>query len=80
MLTMMIATSSSLINLQRGHTGDGIEVGILMEQLDVLCNAKGSDQTVDGLPDREASPSTGAVDLGRVFKYCQPIYPQYGIQ
>src|SRR5436309_775053 len=60
--------------------GDGVEVGILMEQLDLFFDAKGSDEAIDGLPDREASPSTGAVDLGGVFKSRQPLYPQDGIQ
>jgi hypothetical protein len=45
-----------------------------MEQLDVFFDAKGSDETIDGLPDRDISPSTGAVDLGGVFKCCEPLY------
>jgi hypothetical protein len=77
---MMIATSWSTINPQRGRMSNGVEVGILMEQLDVFFDAKSSDETIDGLPDREASPSAGAVDLGGVFKCCQPLYPQDGIQ
>jgi hypothetical protein len=60
--------------------GDGVEVGILMEQLDVFFDAKGSDETIDGLPDRQALPSTGAVDLGGVFKCQQSLDPQDGIQ
>ena len=59
---------------------DGVEVGILMEQLDVFFDAKGSDEAIDGLPDRKASPSTGAIDLGGVFKCRQPLYPQVGIE
>jgi hypothetical protein len=54
--------------------GDGVEVGILMEQLDVFFDAKGSDETIDGLPDREPSTSTGAVELGGVFECCQSPY------
>jgi hypothetical protein len=51
-----------------------------MEQLDVFVDAKGSDEAIDGFPDPETSPSTGAVDLGGVFKCCQSLYPQDGIQ
>jgi hypothetical protein len=50
-----------------------------MEQLDIFFNAKGSDETIDGFPDRKASLSTGTVDLGGVFKRRQPLHPQDGI-